>query len=118
MTVQQDQNLNDDSYKRESEYLSAAKKTKLKNILTSGKFIHLFVLAVCHLFYGYFFTNVYKQYAKDYINDDEFLTWVGAFGAIFNGCFKFIWATALDYYPFKRIYGGLITLEVFLIVIV
>lgn len=76
------------------------------------------MLAVCHLFYGYFFTNIYKEYGKDYINDDQFLTMVGAISSLFNGFFKFLWASLLDYYPFRKIYGGLICLEILLIVLV
>ena len=68
-------------------------------------------MAVSHLFYGYFFTGVYKIYGKDYINDDIFLTRVGAISALFNGFFKFVWSYSLDFYPFKRIYGSLMILQ-------
>ena len=78
----------------------------------------IYTLAVCHLFYGYFYTNVFKDYGKDYINDDEFLTLVGAVSSLFNGFFKFFWATLLDYYPFKKIYGVLIWIEISCIVLI
>lgn len=87
----------------------------LPTILKSGKFITLYTMAVSHLFYGYFFSNDYKQYGKDYINDDAFLTTVGATASLFNGFFKFAWSYLLDYYPFRRVYGGLILFEIFLI---
>ena len=58
-------------------------------------------MAVSHLFYGYFFSGEYKIYGKDYINDDIFLTRVGAISALFNGFFKFVWSYSLDFYPFK-----------------
>lgn len=96
----------------------AAKNTKLRNILMSSKFFTIYFLAVCHLFYGYFFTNVYKDYGKEYINDDKFLSWVGAISALCNGCFKVFWATMLDYYPFKRVYGCLIGLALALIILI
>ena len=76
----------------------------------------LYILGTSHLFYGYFFTNVYKTYGMRYINDDHFLTLVGSISSLFNGFFKFMWATLLDYYPFKRIYGFLICLEIGMIV--
>lgn len=76
------------------------------------------MLAVGHLFYGYYYTNVYKIYGTEYINDDQFLTRVGATAALFNGFFKFIWSYSLDFYSFKRIYGFLIVLEICLIVLV
>lgn len=75
-------------------------------------------MAVCHLFYGYYYTNVYKIYANKYIDDDNFLTTVGATAGLLNGCFKLFWASLLDYYPFRSIYGGLITLEISLIFLV
>jgi len=84
---------------------------KLWTLVTSPKFTCIYVMAVSHLFYGYFFTNVYKIYGKDYINDDNFLTRVGAVSALFNGFFKFLWSYSLDFYPFKRIYGCLIILQ-------
>ena len=94
---------------------NAEKELKLSAIVKSGKFLTLYVLAVSHLFYGYYYTNVYKIYGTEYINDDKFLTFVGASAALFNGFFKFIWSFALDYFSFKRIYGGLIILEICLI---
>lgn len=36
---------------------------------------------------------------------DSTLTMIGSFGALFNGCCKIIFATALDYYPFKKVYA-------------
>lgn len=87
-------------------------------IIKSSKFRIMFTIGVCHLFYGYFFTNVYKDFGKNYINNDEFLTMVGATSSLFNGFFKFIWGTLLDYYPFRKVYGGLITLECALIVLI
>ena len=86
--------------------------------MKSEKFITIYILATSHLFYGYFFTNIYKNYGKTYINDDNFLSWVGAISSLFNGCFKLFWATMLDYYSFRRIYGGLISLMLCLIILI
>jgi hypothetical protein len=85
--------------------------------MKSSKFKTIYVMGVCHLFFGYFYTNVYKDFGKDYINDDAFLTLVGACASLFNGFFKLVWASLLDYYPFKRIYGCLIALEIGMIVL-
>jgi MFS family permease len=38
--------------------------------------------------------------------------------SLFNGFFKLFWATLLDYYPFKRIYGVLIWIEISCIVLI
>mmetsp|Transcript_7854 Transcript_7854/g.13170 ORF Transcript_7854/g.13170 Transcript_7854/m.13170 type:complete len:371 (+) Transcript_7854:199-1311(+) len=93
----------------------ASKEAKLLDILKSRKFLHIYSLACCHLFYGYFFTGAYKQYGKDYINDDRFLSIVGSTASLFNGFFKFLLATLLDYYPFRKVYGCIICLEIVLI---
>jgi len=50
--------------------MEATKNAKITSILMSGKFFHIYFISVFHLFYGYFFTGIYKQYGKDYINDD------------------------------------------------
>lgn len=80
--------------------------------------MHLYIMSVCHFVYGYYYAGGYKQYAKDYINDDAFLTRVGAIAALFNGSFKIVWATSLDYVAFRTVYGALIWLEFFLIILV
>ena len=87
-------------------------------VLKSRKFLTIYFMAFCHLFYGYFYSNIYKIFGKDTINDDQFLTFVGAFAGLSNGFFKVVWASLLDYYSFRKIYGGLIALEISLILIV
>ena len=74
-------------------------------IVKTKKFILLYWLAVCHLFYGYYMTNSYKQFGYIGGIDDRTLTRIGSFGALFNGCFKIFWASLLDYYPFKPVYA-------------
>lgn len=96
----------------------AQSKLPLLHILRSKQFLTIYFMAVCHLFYGYYYSNVYKVYGKDYINDDQFLTLVGATAGLCNGFFKILWASLLDYYDFRTIYGGLICLEISLIFIV
>lgn len=39
----------------------------------------------------YLINGNYKTYVKKSINDDYFLTIVGAIGAVANGCSRFIW---------------------------
>lgn len=95
--------------------LKATTEFPLTRILSSKKFVWLYSLATLHFFYGYFFTSVYKQYGKDYINDDRFLSIVGATSSLFNGVFKFVWGTLLDYYDFRKVYGLIISLEILMI---
>ena len=77
----------------------------LLTILKTNKFIFLYLIAVTHLFYGYYMTNSFKQFGFTGDLDDKTLSMIGSFGALFNGCFKVFWATLLDYYPFKRVYA-------------
>ena len=77
----------------------------LKEILKTGKFVGLYCLVVCHMFSGYYISNQFKQYGFMGGIDDKTLTIIGSSGALFNGCFKVFWATLLDYFNFKPIYG-------------
>lgn len=44
---------------------------------------------------------------KETINDDKFLSIIGAVSALTNGIFKFFFAVSLDYISFKRCFGTL-----------
>lgn len=46
------------------------------------------LLTACGL---YLINGNYKTYVKSSINDDYFLTIVGAIGAVANGCSRFVW---------------------------
>lgn len=46
------------------------------------------LLTACGL---YLINGNYKTYVKSSINDDYFLTIVGAIGAVANGCSRFLW---------------------------
>lgn len=70
----------------------------------------MFIMASCHLFYGYYISNSFKQYGFEGNVDDATLTLIGSFGALFNGCFKVFWASLLDYFQFKPIYGIILTI--------
>jgi len=76
------------------------------------------MLAVCHLFYGYFMSNSFKQFGFIGGLDDRTLTNIGSFGALFNGCFKVFWASSLDYFNFKPVYAIIITIQITLLVVI
>ena len=76
----------------------------LLHVIKTWKFGLLYCLVVSHMFYGYYMSNEFKQYGFTGGLDDKTLTLIGSFGALFNGCFKIVWATLLDYYNFKPIY--------------
>jgi len=50
--------------------------------------VTIVLFAACGL---YLINGNYKTYVKASINDDYFLTIVGAIGAVANGCSRFVW---------------------------
>ena len=40
---------------------------------------------------------------------------MGATSALFNGLFKMVWGTLLDYFPFRKVYGFIIVTEIIMI---
>lgn len=91
--------------------VEAVTKMPVLIILKSKKFILIFLMAVCHFYFGYFWNNQYKIYGKLYINDDKFLTTVGATSSLSNGICKFVFGLLVDIVPFKYIYACLNALE-------
>lgn len=69
----------------------------------------LYFLAATHLFQGYYIGNSFKMIGYAGGIADSTLTLIGSFGALFNGCCKIIFASALDYYPFKTIYAVIVS---------
>ena len=82
----------------------------LTYLLMTGKFYGLYCLVICHMFYGYYMSNQFKQYGFTGGLDDKTLTMIGSFGALFNGCFKIFWATLLDYFNFKPVYATVLVI--------
>lgn len=64
------------------------------------------------MFYGLFLVNAFKNFGQSKINDG-FLTLVGGIGGAMNGLSRLFWASLMDYFGFKRIYGTLLLLQVF-----
>jgi MFS family permease len=96
----------------------AEKNLPFRKIIFSKLFLTIYCMAFCHFVYGYFFTSAYKNYGKNYINDDHYLTLVGATSSLFNGFFKFVWGSLTDYYPFKRVYLLIVSIEILMIALV
>lgn len=67
------------------------------------------------MFFGFFMMNSFKMFGSHYINDDKFLTFIGSFGALFNGCLRIVWSALLDYYPFRNVFSGLIAIQILVI---
>ena len=83
----------------------AEESLPVSSLIMTGKFLWLYLLVVSHMFYCYYIANQYKQYGFTGGLDDKTLTTIGAAGALFNGCFKVMWSTLLDYYNFKPVFS-------------
>lgn len=72
----------------------------------------LFSSSTRYLGYGLYLASVYKAYGEEQINDDEFLTTVGAVSFLMNGLFRFILAQTMDLTSFKAVYSGVLVVQV------
>jgi Na+/melibiose symporter-like transporter len=82
----------------------------LQRILTTKQFIMLYVLAASHMFEAYYVGNSFKMIGYKGGIKDSTLTIIGSTGSLLSGCSKIIFASLLDYFPFKKVYGGIITM--------
>ena len=64
------------------------------------------------MFYGLFVVNAFKNFGLENIHDDRFLTITGGIGAGMNGVSRFLWASLIDFFGFKKIYASLLILQV------
>ena len=53
---------------------------------------------------GFYVVTSYKNFGKHTIDDDMFLTVVGSFSSVFNGCLRFVWAYFMEKTSFKTSY--------------
>ena len=63
------------------------------------------------VFYGYLIANNYKDYGDDYINDDHFLSIIGAASSAWAG-FRFTWAFMMQKFSFKFVYSIMLILQI------
>ena len=80
------------------------------DILTSRKFITIYVMIFCNQMYFCFFDQTFKEYGELYIDDDEWLTYIGAVSAMANGFSKILLGCLMDFVPFKSIYPFILLL--------
>ena len=70
-------------------------------IIYDKRFWYLYIMNFFSIFYGYFIQNSFKVFGQKYIEDDHFISIVGAIAAIFDGL-RFIWSVPMDYgYSYK-----------------
>ena len=70
----------------------------------------LYVLAASHMFEAYYVGNSFKMIGYAGGLKDSTLTIIGSTGSLLSGCSKIIFASLLDFFPFKKVYGGIITM--------
>ena len=61
--------------------LQESKELTMKECIMSRQFYLLFIMQFLSIFLGYFVANVFKDYGELHINDDRYLTIVGAVAA-------------------------------------
>ena len=96
--------LSEEEQQRRRYETEAEENLPLTTILWSGTFLWMYLLVVCHMYYGYYISNEYKQYGFTAGIDDRSLSLIGSCAALFNGCFKIFWASLLDCFNFKPVY--------------
>lgn len=94
------------------------KELPIKTILATDKFRWIFLMATCHFFFGYMWDNQFKIFGKNYINDDHFLTIVGATSQLFNGIGKIVIGAIADSIEFKRLYMIINAFECLIIMLI
>ena len=57
-------------------------------------------------------SNNYKVYGMTTIGDDLFLTTVGSVGSAANGVSRFIWASLMDKFGYKRVFLAMLIIQV------
>lgn len=84
----------------------------VKVALKTKQFWLLFLMSACSVGPGIYFLYVYKGFAMETLNDDEFLTLVGSVGLLFNGGFRSIWGDFMDRTSFKVSYAVLVIIQI------
>jgi hypothetical protein len=77
------------------------------NVLTGVcyyKFWIMFLMNSLGVSYGVFMAAAFKSFGAIRIDDDVFLSVVGALTGIFNGVFRIIWGQWMDYTSFNFVY--------------
>lgn len=89
--------------------------TDLLPLMKTNQFISLYVMNFFSIFLGLFVVNEYKVFWLNAKSPpgDHFTSSVGSIGSIFNGM-RFIWSALLDHFPYKIVYGILLTVEILL----
>ena len=94
-------------------HVDPSTKATLKEMLLSKPFILIYIMNSLSIFTGFFVVNQTKNYGTANNMKDHYLTKVASVGAIFNSC-RFIWSWLLDHHSYKKVYGTLLVMQIFL----
>jgi hypothetical protein len=92
---------------RKLDFLNGGQDTPItvKEAYNSTRFAQICAMFMFGTFYGLYIASAYKVSADMDAISDEALTIAGSFGAICNGGSRILWASLLDKYSFKTVYG-------------
>ena len=100
--------------KETAENFEVAVEAPIKEMLMSRQFVLLYIMNVLSLFSGYFVVNQQFNYGEaNGFTNTAFLSGIASAAAIFNAG-RFLWGFALDRYSYKRVYGILLVVQIFL----
>ena len=67
-------------------------------------------MSILGTFFSLYIASAYKVSADDNFISNRDLTIAGSIGAVCNGSSRLIWASLVDKYRFKTVYGFIMTL--------
>lgn len=91
--------------------VNAKANESLAGPLKSKVFWLIIFMIICSLAPGYYVFGNYKTFAKDFINDDFFLAFVGSISSLVDGSSRFLSGTAMDRFSFKVTYGTILIIQ-------
>ena len=99
-----------------NEELDNLKVTKQEATFTrmilSQPFIVLYIMNFLSIISGFFAVNNFKKYGQlNGLTNEDYLAWLGSIAAICNAS-RFIWSFMTDYFPYKLIYGILVSMQI------
>lgn len=59
---------------------------------------------------AFFIAGTFKEYTKETLRDDDFISLVGAISGIFGGI-RFHWGSFIDWFGYKAVYGCILVLQ-------
>jgi hypothetical protein len=77
----------------------------VKEAVHNSRFYQIGALMFFGIFYGLYLASVFKIIAQDFLKDDILMV-AGALGSICTGCSRILWASVMDKFGFKKVYGA------------